>query len=78
MPLNYRYNTLVKGTRGEWVEVNDADGTMLGDEYSGKTMYVISIYLKERWFNSTCSITPLEPQGHRVRSGAVGIDDRVL
>jgi hypothetical protein len=41
MPLNYRYNTLVKGTRGEWVEVNDADGTMLGDEYSGKTMYVI-------------------------------------
>jgi hypothetical protein len=44
MPLNYRYNTLVKGTRGEWVEVNDADGTMLGDEYSGKTMYVISIY----------------------------------
>jgi hypothetical protein len=34
------YNTLGKGSRGEWVEVNDADGTLLGDAYQGTTMYV--------------------------------------
>ena len=39
LSFSSRYNTLVQGSRGEWVEVNDADGTLLGDEYSGKTMY---------------------------------------
>ena len=35
-----RYNALVQGSRGDWVEVNDTDGTLLGDEYSGETMFV--------------------------------------
>ena len=63
--LNLSYNTLVQGSRGDWVEVNDADGSLLGEEYSGKTLY---------FHRRTTELSEKRPSGWvrmQVRSSAV-------